>query len=120
MYLYSDLTVWKDAVEFVTKIYKVTESFPKSEVYGLTSQIRRSAVSIPSNIAEGASRKSSKEFSQFLSIAVGSLAELDTQLIIAKNLLYLDEQLYAELSLMLVGIRKMTLGLKRSIGGWEN
>lgn len=117
MYLYSDLTVWKDSVEFVTKIYKVTESFPKSEVYGLTSQIRRSAVSISSNIAEGASRKSPKEFSQFLSIAVGSLAELDTQLIIAKNLLYLEEQLYDEFWLMLVSIRKMTLALKRSIGG---
>ncbi len=117
MYLYSDLTVWKDSIEFVTKIYKVTESFPKSELYGLTSQIRRSAVSIPSNIAEGASRKSHKEFSQFLSIALGSLAELDTQLIIAKNLSYLEEQLYNELYLMLLCIRKMTLGLKRSIGG---
>lgn len=114
--MYSNLAVWKYAVEFVTDIYKVTECFPKSEMYGLTSQIRRSAVSVPSNIAEGAARTSQKEFLQFLSIAIGSLAELDTQLLIAKNLSYLKGQSYDELSSRLISVRKMALGLKNSIG----
>lgn len=114
--MYSNLAVWKYAVEFVTDIYKVTECFPKSEMYGLTSQIRRSAVSVPSNIAEGAARTSQKEFLQFLSIAIGSLAELDTQLLIAKNLSYLKGQSYDELSSQLISVRKMALGLKNSIG----
>ena len=92
--MYSKLGVWNDAITFVTNIYKLTENFPKSEIYGLTSQIRRAAVSTPSNIAEGPARKSNKEYSQFLSIALGSIAELDTQLIIAKNLTYLEEAGY--------------------------
>ena len=72
-----NLDVWKKSIDFVTIIYKTTESFPKSEIYGLTSQIRRSAVSIPSNIAEGATRKSKIEFKQFLHIALSSSAELE-------------------------------------------
>ena len=69
--MYSKLGVWNDAISLVTNIYKLTENFPKSEMYGLTSQIRRAAVSIPSNIAEGSARKSNKEYAQFLSIALG-------------------------------------------------
>lgn len=69
--MYSKLGVWNDAITFVTNIYKLTENFPKSEIYSLTSQIRRAAVSIPSNIAEGSARKSNKEYAQFLSIALG-------------------------------------------------
>jgi len=80
------LDVWKEGVALATHIYQVTEKFPKSEIYGLTSQMRRAAVSVPSNIAEGAARFSSKEFAQFLNIAGGSLSELDTQLEIAFNL----------------------------------
>ena len=72
-----NLDVWKKSIDFVTIIYKATESFPKSEIYGLTSQIRRSAVSIPSNIVEGATRKSKIEFKQFLYIALSSSAELE-------------------------------------------
>ena len=87
---HEDLVVWKMSVEFVTTIYKVTKDFPKSEMYGLTSQIRRSAVSIPSNIAEGAARKTTKEYIQFVYISLGSIAELETQLLIAKNLNYLE------------------------------
>jgi len=76
-----DLDVWKNRIELVKKIYILTKDFPKEEIYTLTSQIRRSAISIPSNIAEGAARNSKKEFIQFLYIALGSAAELETQLI---------------------------------------
>lgn len=82
---YKDLLVWQKALELSVEIYNLTENFPKEEIYGLTSQIRRAAVSIPSNIAEGRYRGSKKDFSQFLRIAYASGAELETQLEIAKN-----------------------------------
>ena len=72
------LDVWRDSVSLATHIYKITEKFPKAEVYCLTAQMRRAVISVPSNIAEGAARFSSKEFAQFLNIAGGSLSELDT------------------------------------------
>lgn len=84
-------------MELVTDIYKATASFPKDEIYGLTSQIRRSAVSVPSNIAEGAGRKGKNEFRHFLHIALGSLSELETQLLIAHNIGYLNENACGEL-----------------------
>jgi len=115
MRTHHDLDVWKLGVDFVTKVYKVTESFPKFEIYGLTNQIRRAAVSIPSNIAEGAGRNSTKEFAQFLSITLGSLAELETQIIIACNLGYLDNDNKKILTEELIKIRKMTIGLKKSL-----
>jgi len=87
---HKDLEVWKKSMDFVSNIYKITESFPNKEVYGLTNQIRRAAVSVPSNIAEGAARSSKKEFIQFLYIALGSLSELETQIIIANRLEYLN------------------------------
>lgn len=88
---YRDLLVWQKAIELVTDIYRVTRGFPKDELYGLTSQIRRAAVSIPSNIAEGQGRLTRGEFRQFLGQARGSYAELETQLIIARNLGYLSQ-----------------------------
>jgi four helix bundle protein len=87
---HKDLKVWKKSVDLVDNIYRITESFPNKEIYGLTNQLRRSAVSIPSNIAEGAARGSKKEFIQFLYIALGSLAEVETQMIIASRLGYLN------------------------------
>ncbi len=87
---HKDLEVWKKSMDLVSNIYKITESFPNKELYGLTNQIRRAAVSIPSNIAEGAARNSKKEFIQFLYIALGSLSELETQIIIADRLEYLN------------------------------
>lgn len=83
---YKELIVWQKAMELVLEIYKLTDQFPKSEIYGLTSQIRRAAVSIPSNIAEGRRRGTKKDFRQFLLIAFGSGAELETQVQIAKSL----------------------------------
>jgi four helix bundle protein len=77
---YRDLNVWKLSIELVKDVYRITQKFPATEIYGLTSQIRRAAISIPSNIAEGQGRTSSKEFRQFLGIAMGSMAELSTQL----------------------------------------
>ena len=86
MNTYKDLTVWQKSIELVTAIYELTKKFPKEEIYGLTSQIRRAAVSIPSNITEGKMRGGNTEFRRFLLIAFASGAELETQLIISKKL----------------------------------
>lgn len=88
---HKDLQVWQEAMVLVTEIYRLSENFPESEKFGLTSQIRRSAISIPSNIAEGFARKGNKELIQFLYISIGSLSELETQYEIAKNLIYIKE-----------------------------
>ena len=85
-----DLHVWQEAMLLVKDIYAVTKQFPREEIYALTSQMRRAAVSIPSNISEGAARTSKKEFLQFLSIARGSLSELETQVILTEDLGYLE------------------------------
>jgi four helix bundle protein len=86
---YRDLIAWRKAMELVTDIYRVTKFFPRDELYGLTNQLRRAAVSVPSNIAEGQARFSPKEFHHFLSHARGSLVEIETQLMLAENLEYL-------------------------------
>ena len=99
-------------MELVTSIYTLTKGYPKEELYGLTAQIRKSAVSIPSNIAEGAARRGAKEFTQFLYIALGSCAELETQLSIAKNLGYPSEDEYLN---QLARIRFMLLGLIKNL-----
>jgi four helix bundle protein len=85
------LEAWKLSRKLVTEVYKLTKRFPKEEMFGLTAQIRRSAVSVPSNIAEGAARSGPREFAQFLNVARGSLSELETQLLIAVDLGYLKE-----------------------------
>jgi four helix bundle protein len=85
-----DLKAWQEAMKLVKMIYENSSGFPEAENYGLKSQIRRAAVSIPSNIAEGAARTGSKEFLQYLSISRGSLSEVETQLLIAKNLGYIN------------------------------
>lgn len=105
------LDVWNKGIDFVIAIYKLTESFPKEEKFGLTSQIRRAAVSIPANIAEGAARHSEKEFLRYLSIAQGSASELATELLIAQRLSYIDEESYAKLSNDLDEIGRMVTGL---------
>ena len=112
---YKDLEVWKLAVDFVKAVYQATSKFPASENFGLTNQIRRSAVSIPSNIAEGQGRNSVKEFRQFLSFGLGSLGELETQLIIAKEIDYLTIEELNPLLATLDRIRKMIRGLSKGI-----
>ena len=109
------LKVWKKAVQLATDIFKTTEKYPKSELYGLTSQIRRSVVSISSNIAEGAGRGSQKEFQQFLNISMGSCYELETQLTISRNLEYVGEKDFIKLRRELVEIQKMLYSLVKRI-----
>ena len=89
---YQELVGWQKAIQLVTEIYRATQGFPKQEIYGLTSQIRRAAVSIPSNIAEGQGRISRGEFRQFLGHARGSTFELESQVLIARNLAYLNDK----------------------------
>ena len=110
---YRNLEVWQKAMDLVVECYKIAKCFPKIELYGLTSQIQRSAVSIPANIAEGRERQYKKEFIQHLSIAYGSLAELETHILIAERLNYLDTNKVkqvldktAEVGRMLNGSRK--------------
>ena len=90
MATHKELDIWKFGIDLVEKVYQLTSAFPKEEIYGLTSQLRRASVSIPSNIAKGAARKGKNENIQFLYIALGSLSEVDTQLIIAHRLQYID------------------------------
>ncbi len=89
---YRDLVAWQKAMDLVTAIYRVTAGFPREEIYGLTSQLRRAAVSIPSNIAEGQGRFGSADFRRFLWLANGSLMELETQILIAERLQYITSQ----------------------------
>ena len=109
------LDVWRENVALATHIYQVTENFPKAETYGLTSQMRRSVVSVSSNIAEGAARFSSKEFAQFLNIAGGSLSELDTQLEIAYNLTFLTVEEKKEIDSKIDAIAAKLAGLIKHI-----
>ena len=115
MKTHKNLKVWEEAINLVTEIYKQTENFPKSELYGLTNQIRRSSVSIPSNVAEGAARHSDKEFIQFLYIALGSASELETQLIIAENLGFIDNDSNELLKSKLDSISRMLFGLIKNV-----
>ena len=109
------LEVWTQAVEFVVNIYRITECFPKEEKFGLTSQIRRAAISIPANIAEGTARQSHKEFAHFLSNAQGSASELETELLIAARLGYLDEDKYLRARASLETIGRMITGLSQHL-----
>lgn len=112
---FKELLVWQKAILFVTDIYKVTEYFPETEKFGLASQLRRAAVSIPSNIAEGNSRRSSADYLQFLKISRGSSAEVETQLITSQNLNYTTAEDHEKLNNQITEISKMLNGLINSI-----
>ena len=107
-----NLDVWKKAVDLTVRVYAATEGFPKEEKFGLTQQVRRAAVSIAANIAEGAGRKSRREFSRFLSIAQGSASEVETELLIAFRLGYIAEQEYRNLIVSLNEVGRMITGLR--------
>jgi four helix bundle protein len=109
------LVVWQKAVELVTEVYRITESFPKKEEFGLAAQMRRAAISVPSNIAEGLTRKTNKDKLHFLNIAQASLSEIDTQLEISRRLEYFGQPTYEDLEIKLVEIEKLLSGLIRSI-----
>jgi len=110
---FRDLKVWKLAVDMTTLVYAVTAGFPKSEIFGLSSQMRRAAVSIPSNIAEGSARGTKKDFKQFVSIARGSNCELQTQLLIASRLGFAQQQKVDEIQFALNEIGQMLNGLSK-------
>ena len=120
MRTHKDLDVWRLSIDFVTEIYALTMRFPKEEQFGLTNQIRRASVSVPSNIAEGAGRRSDKEFLQFLYISLGSVQEIDTQILISLNLNYLTKSEYEILRIKLDQISKMLSGLIKSVKERQN
>lgn len=112
-----DLDVWKESISLVENIYRITKAFPKDEIYGLTSQIKRAAVSVPSNIAEGAARQGTKEFMQFLYIALGSLSEVETQLVIAEKLGFINK--IDSIMEQIIDIKRMLFGLIKYLKGKE-
>jgi len=112
---YRDLVVWQLAMQLTKDVYQATETLPKSELYGLTSQLRRSAVSIPSNIAEGHARESSKEYLHHVSMAMGSLAELETQLTLTSELNYLSQQSVTNLLASADDLGRRLRGLQKSM-----
>ena len=112
---FKELQVWQKAMELVVFAYQLTGYFPKEEKFGLISQIQRCAVSIPSNIAEGSGRVSNKEFQHFISIAMGSCFELETQMILAFRFKYINEEQMAEFEAMIRPVQKMSFGLYNSL-----
>ena len=112
---YKDLVVWQKGIELVSLIYKISKRFPSEERFGLVSQMQRAAVSVPSNIAEGRGRRSRKDFIQFLYFALGSLAELDTQLIIAEKQGYTEKTDYNEIVRLMTEVRMMLSKLISSL-----
>ncbi|MBA4405642.1 four helix bundle protein [bacterium] len=117
MKTHKDLEVWKRSIELVTTVYRLTGGFPKEELFGISSQMRRAAISIPSNIAEGAARNHDKEFIHFLYIALGSISELETQTIICKNLNFMNDDNSLMLLDELTSLRKVVIGLIKSVKG---
>jgi four helix bundle protein len=112
---YSDLIAWQKAMDLVEMIYKATAQFPKEEIYGLTNQLRRAVVSIPSNIAEGQGRNSSNDFRRFLAISYGSLREVETQILIAKRLNYLNDAQTEKLMNLANEVGRLINGLSNSL-----
>lgn len=115
MHNFKQLAVWNKATQLTTEVYQATRSFPKDELYGITSQVRRAAVSICANIAEGCGRETSKEFRRFLDIANGSAFEVETLLIVAQNLEYLNIEEAKKLQLKTTEVQKMLFGLIKNL-----
>lgn len=109
------LKVWEKAHNLTLKVYRISQDFPKEEMYGLTSQMRRSSASIPTNIAEGCGRNSKAETIQFFNVAIGSASELEYQLLLAHDLHYIEDKLYLELSVELVEVRRMLYALVQKL-----
>src|SRR5580704_15940652 len=113
---YRELVVWQKAVDLVTEVYRITNSFPRDEIYGLISQLRRAAVSVPSNIAEGQGRATKGEFIQFLCHARGSIFELETQIVIARKLGYIADEAEQRLISQSTEVARILNGLLTSLG----
>ena len=112
---FKDLIVWKEAMNLVEMVYLLTKNFPKEEIYGLTTQTRRAAVSIPANIAEGNGRRSRKEYLQFLSVANGSLTELETHILIAERLNLLPKEKAEQVHTQLQSVGRLLSALRKSL-----
>jgi four helix bundle protein len=112
---YTDLVAWRKAMDLVEEVYRLTKSFPKEELYGLSSQLRRSAVSIPSNVAEGHCRNGRREFVHHLSIALGSLGDVETQVLIAQRLGYIDESASTNAAALASETGRLLVGLMHSL-----
>lgn len=117
MHNFKELKIWNRAMDMVVEVYKTTEKFPSTERYGITSQIRRSAVSVPSNVAEGAGKNSDKDFVRYLSIAQGSSYELQTQLILSHRLGFIEKAKCEVLVNDISEIQKMNYRFQESMGG---
>ena len=117
MSYYKNLHIWQKSMDLVDNVYSITKNFPKEEIYGLTNQIRRAAVSVPSNIAEGAGRNSDAQFTNFLSYSNGSTLELETQLIISNRQGYLTESDLNEINKLIEDIQKMNYKLQNKLNG---
>lgn len=112
---HKNLECWKLSMDLVIETYKITSEYPAEERFGLVSQMRRAAVSVPSNIAEGSANNTKAQFSNYLSIALGSLAELDTQIELSKRLDYIKEAKAVEITGMIDRVKAITFGLKKSL-----
>ena len=115
-----DLKLYKKSIDFVSEIYKITKGFPTDEKFGIISQLRRAAVSIPTNISEGSARKSKKELSHFLYIALGSMSEIETLIVISTNLGFLSEIEEKKYLSKLIDLKKMNIALIKSINNSSN
>lgn len=115
MHNFKKLAIWTKSVEFVTDIYRVTNTFPSHERFGLISQLQRAAVSVPTNISEGSAKTSNKDFVRFLEISLGSTFELETELLVSLNLPYIDIEQYNQLQEKLSELQKMIIGFKNNL-----
>lgn len=115
MHNFKKLEIWKRSVDFVTEIYVLTQSYPKEEIFGLTAQTRRAATSVPLNISEGSAKSSNKDFARFLEMAIGSSFEIETALIIAYNLKFIDFNVLQEKQFKINELQKMIIAFKDSL-----
>ena len=117
MHNYKNLHIWQEGINLARKIYEVTSTFPSNEKYGIVSQMTRAAVSIPSNIAEGAGRNSNKDFANFLSIAIGSIFELHTQITICEQIGYIDQETAKQIDQQIYTLQQQITAYKQRIEG---
>jgi four helix bundle protein len=112
---FRQLQVWQKSHQLVLQVYAATKAFPPAEMYGLSNQMRRASVSVPSNIAEGCGRGSDKEFAQFTQVALGSISELEYQTLLAKDLGYMSLNTYNELTAQISEVKRMLIGLRKKL-----
>jgi four helix bundle protein len=112
---FRQLQVWQKSHQLVLLVYRTTQAFPANEIYGLTNQMRRASVSVPSNIAEGSGRGSDKDFARFVQIAIGSISELEYQTLLARDLGYINANTYNELAVQITEAKRMLIGLHKKL-----